>query len=148
MSDKTHSQISLKMILRNKNGEVLALKDPGSRNLEGLYDLPGGRIDGDEFENSFEEIFQREMHEEIGDIKMTSDYRAVAVGKCYNYSRAEQEKRDTPTIFVLFEGKYIEGDIKISDEHEDFKWIDLDSIQLEDYFNHGLLAGIKMYTGR
>jgi len=60
--------ISLKLILKNDAGEILALKDKEGGTLAGLYDLPGGRIDTDEFKTPFPEIIQRETQEEIGDV--------------------------------------------------------------------------------
>ena len=46
-------QVSLKLILKNKKGEVLVLKTLETGNFAGYHDLPGGRIDTDEFVVSF-----------------------------------------------------------------------------------------------
>ncbi len=95
-------QVSLKLLLKNNKGEILALKAADNGSYAGYHDLPGGRIDADEFNTDFTEIIEREVKEEI-------------------------------------------GDIKISDEHSNFKWLNLKDIKLEEYFTSGILEGVKMY---
>jgi hypothetical protein len=51
-------------------------------------------------------------------------------------------------LLVFFEAEYFGDEIKISDEHTDHKWLDLDKIELEKYFKSGILEGIKMYLGK
>ncbi len=42
--------VSLKVFLKNNKGEVLILKSLMGGSYEGFYDLPGGRINIDEYE--------------------------------------------------------------------------------------------------
>ena len=58
--------VSLKAILKNKAGEILILKARQQGTFSGFYDLPGGRIDEDEFSKSLLEILKREISEESG----------------------------------------------------------------------------------
>ena len=78
-------QISLKLILKNKKGEILALEMPENSLMAGYYDVPGGRINSDELKMPYEEIFRREVAEEIGKsvkyrlIKKTGNYICLKV---------------------------------------------------------------------
>ena len=59
--EKDFYQISLKLLLKNDVNEILALKAVDSGRFAGFYDLPGGRIDVDEFRTDFGEILAREI---------------------------------------------------------------------------------------
>lgn len=48
-------------------------------------------------------------------------------------------------IYLFFEAEYVKGEVKISDEHTGFVWLDFSKIQLEKYFKSGNLEGIMMY---
>ncbi len=138
-------QISLKLILKNKQGETLVLKAVENGSYEGFYDLPGGRINVDEFEIDFLEILKRELREEIGKVTFSADTKPVALGRHLIPAQFSDEKKDKHVLYVFFEGQYIEGEVKISEEHAAFQWLDLDKIELEEYFSSGILEGIKMY---
>jgi 8-oxo-dGTP pyrophosphatase MutT (NUDIX family) len=74
-------QISLKLLLKNNNGEVLALKSVDNGSYAGYYELPGGRIDTDEFAIDFIDILNREALEEIGNSDFKINPKPVAVGR-------------------------------------------------------------------
>lgn len=80
-------QVSLKIILKNQQGQILILKAMNEGRFAGFYDLPGGRIDVDEFSLPFEEIIDREIMEEVGNVKY----------KLYSFPVAIA--RDGPPIF-------------------------------------------------
>lgn len=65
----TYYRVSLKAIIRNKKGEVLVVKEKGSK-----WSLPGGGIDHNE---SFEAGLKREIYEEA---KITQPFLANIVG--------------------------------------------------------------------
>lgn len=141
MSEKDFYQISLKLILKNDKGEVLILKAPEDKNtFAGFYDLPGGRIDDNEFGVDFLEIIKREVAEEIGDVKVSISTKPVALGRA-----TSQKINKIRVLYIFFDAKYQDGDILISKEHIGYKWVDLRKIKLEDYFTSGILEGLKMY---
>ena len=72
-------QASLKLVLKNKKGEILALKLPKTSSMAGYYDLPGGRINAEEIKISPEKIIGRESLEEIGKVKYSLK-KPVSVG--------------------------------------------------------------------
>lgn len=143
-------QVSLKLLLKNKEGSVLILKAVDNGSFAGYYDLPGGRIDTDEFNIDFSEIVKREAKEEIGNIEFTLNQKPVAIGRHLVPELLPLNKlhRDVHVLYVFFEAEYISGDIEISNEHTDYKWINLNEFDLEKYFTSGILGGVKMYLNK
>ena len=102
-----------------KDGKVLILNDPG----EGL-DFPGGKIqDGEAKDGDASSLFrslQREVREETG--------LEIEVGNPFVvwYHEFPKNHRNYPKVVYLvgFKCKYVSGDIKLSDEHNKFKWVD------------------------
>lgn len=142
---KDFYQISLKIILKNKKREILILQAVNNGSYAGYYDLPGGRIDVNEFKVSLTEIIEREIEEEIGEIKFKLKRKPVAIGRHLIAKQYSSFKKDVRCFYLFFEATYISGKIKISKEHIGYKWINLDKIKLEDYFKSGILEGVKMY---
>jgi 8-oxo-dGTP pyrophosphatase MutT (NUDIX family) len=133
-------QISLKLFLKNSAGEVLGLKAKDDDISAGFYDLPGGRINVDEFEVSFLEILKREVKEELGDVNFEFNEKPVAISRNVNMRTGNR------IVHVFFEANYISGGIKISDEHLGYEWINLKEVELNKYFSLGILKGVMMYV--
>ena len=146
MSDHDFYQVALKVLLRNKKGEFLFLKCRDSSSHAGYYDLPGGRIDVDEFHTPFEDILAREIREEVGDIKYTLDRRPATIGrKIIPAAYTHSKERDFHILYVVFLVQYQNGEIKISAEHKDFMWLDLKSADTSKYFKEGVLECVNRY---
>ena len=56
-------EVGVKLIIQHTDGRVLLIKRRGHRSLEGIWDIPGGRIDPKE---SLLDGLRREVSEEIG----------------------------------------------------------------------------------
>jgi len=103
-----------------KNGKVLILNDP----KEGL-DFPGGKIqegeaiDGDR--TSLNKALQREVREETDLEIEVGDPFAVWYHEFNNRTHRNYGK---VVYLIAFRCKYISGEIKLSTEHNDFKWVD------------------------
>jgi len=138
-------QVSLKAILKNKNGEVLTLKTKEHSSYQGENDFPGGRIDADEFDLDFMDVLSREIKEETGDIKFKLSPRPVAIGRHLADAKYSHLNQDIKFFYVFFVGEYIEGKIIISDEHVSYRWIKLEDINPKDYFISGILEGVEGY---
>jgi len=96
----------------NKDGEVLVLNDP----VLGL-DFPGGKIQ--EGETNFTDSLKREVLEETG--------LRIEVGEPFaqwhlKLTRGQENAGET-IYLVGFKCKYLSGDVKISDEHDSYKWV-------------------------
>lgn len=137
-------QVSLKLILKNAKNAVLTLKTLHTGNFAGYYDLPGGRIDVDEFSASFEDILKREVKEEIGDI----DFRMQMIPVAAARASFMDSNKDIRILYLFFEGEYIGGDIRVSNEHADYLWVNLNTIDPTTYFMPGIREGIGMYMTR
>ncbi|MFH1404963.1 MAG: NUDIX hydrolase [Patescibacteria group bacterium] len=145
MPKRDFYQVSLKIILKNDKGEILALNGHPRGSFAGFYDLPGGRIDEDEFITPFVDIIQREVKEEIGDIKMTVNPKPVAIGRHPIPASMTSENKDLHILYIFFEANLVKGEIKISNEHDGFKWINIKKSQPAKLFKSGILEGINMY---
>jgi len=143
--EKDFYQISLKMLLRNSKGEILILKALDNGTYASYYDLPGGRINADEFNIPFTEILEREVKEEIGDIELKLRGKPVALGRHLILASMTSLKKDIHVLYVFFEAEYLNGGIKISEEHVNYEWLDLNKIELSDYFISGILEGVQFY---
>ena len=86
-------------------------------------DFPGGRIQEDEAkEDNGESLMQalrREVKEETDlEIEIMEPFTVW----CYNVPKSEHV-----TYLVGFKCKYVSGEVKLSNEHHDFHWVDKDS---------------------
>ncbi|KKU73282.1 MAG: hypothetical protein UX98_C0009G0013 [Parcubacteria group bacterium GW2011_GWA2_47_26] len=147
MSEKDFYQVSLKAILKNKDGKILALKAVATGTFGGYYDLPGGRLNVDEFSTPFVEVLEREIHEEIGDeAQFIIRPVPVAIGRHQIDPRYSGKlNREIHVLYIFFEADYLDGVLTISDEHTDHAWLDPYAIDLKQYFKSGILQGLEMY---
>lgn len=137
-------QVSLKLILKNKRGEILALAMPKNSSMTGFYDVPGGRINSDELKMSYQKIFGREVVEEIGkSVKYRLIKRPVSISR-HPYFSVKLQK-EMHIVFIFFEAMYLNGKIKTSTEHIGYQWLKLDKKNISKYFVRGLREGLKNY---
>ena len=139
--------ISLKVILKNEEGKILGLKGVPTGTLSGYFDLPGGRVDDNEFGIPFDQIINREIAEEIGDVKFKIlSPIPVSYGRSMIDKRhTDSKEKDVPVLYLFFEAEYLGGEINNSEEHTGWEWLDIRNIELDRYFKTGILEGIKMY---
>ncbi len=102
-----------------KDGKVLVLFDP----KEGL-DYPGGKIQEDEAKDgdasSLVLALQREVREETGlEIEVFNPFAVW-------YHEFPKSHRNYPKVvyLVAFKCKYVSGNVSLSDEHDNFRWVD------------------------
>lgn len=108
--------------LIKKDDEVLILTTK-----EGGIDYPGGKIQTSD--KNIIDAFKREVKEEIGlDFEIGRPFfvQSIKMGK---------GKHEGKSLYlVFFDCKFIEGNLKISDEHLDFHWVNRDNYYR---FNNG-----------
>ncbi len=145
MPEKDFYQVSLKAILKNHEGKVLVLRNPSGGVSEGFYDLPGGRIDVNEFEVPWTDILRRELEEELQLIDITIVPTPVALGRHEIPSTLTKDGRSIHVLYIFFEAMLNSGVPAISAEHLSARWVDLQKIMIDEYFMSGILQGVEMY---
>lgn len=141
--------VSLKLILKNKKGEILGLNGHPRGSFAGYYDLPGGTIEPNEFRTPHEDILRRELGEEVGIINVDINSTPIGIGRHIVPSAMTSKKEgDVFVFYVFFEGTYLGGKISISTEHSGFSWLDLKKNDPEKLFKSGMLEGIMTYLKR
>lgn len=90
--------------IENKDGKIL-LQQRGtkSRDENGLYEDVGGSVENSDM--NFKSAIIREMKEEMGNEANIESLDFSGIYHCY--------KHNTNWVFVVFKGKYIDGNINI-----------------------------------
>ena len=104
--------ISQKAVIYREDGKILALRRTASAPSRPLYwDLPGGQL---EFGEEPKEDIEREIKEEAGiDVK---DLKFLDVFATFN-------DRKQFWLTIGYRAKAVKDEIKLSFEHDDFRWI-------------------------
>ncbi len=109
--------LTIRGIIKNENDEILILKrHPQSRTDPEMWELPGGKVEKGEF---FDDALVREIKEET-DLDVEVGDFAEAVQNDYSHKR---------TVQLIMYLDNVKGDVKISDEHTDWMWADLEKIK-------------------
>lgn len=109
--------LTVRGIIKNNSDEILILKrHPKSRTDPKMWELPGGKVESGEF---FTDALVREIKEETNlDVKI-GDF-AEAIQNDYPHKR---------TVQLMMYLTDIKGEVKISDEHTEFMWANMDKIK-------------------
>ncbi len=118
--------VSLKGIVYNPKDKTFLLVNDAATETEfyknaGPWEFPGGRIQEEE---ELEVALKREIGEEIGNVQFENkgvvdcSYRLFA---------------DKPWIDIYHLLYYVEGEIKISNEHVEYRWVTQENIEKGEY---------------
>jgi 8-oxo-dGTP pyrophosphatase MutT (NUDIX family) len=103
---------SFKLIIK-KNNKILMLTESPS----GCLDFPGGRLENNEIKNPLKDLFKREIREELG-----KDIKYKILGPAIQYRRYNKTTKMN-VLVSAYEAEYLSGEIKLSDEHSKYEWI-------------------------
>ncbi len=112
-----------------KDGKLFMMKRrPNDVHKPGIWDIPGGRLELGE--NPFEGL-KREMKEETGceiEILMPIDIR--------HFVRDDEQK----ITMIMFLSKLLSDDVQLSEEHTEYKWIDIESElnEIPEFFHNAI----------
>ncbi|MFO7807217.1 MAG: nucleotide exchange factor GrpE [Candidatus Moraniibacteriota bacterium] len=131
--------LTIKAVVVRDEREVLLLKRSKDQVNPGKYDLPGGRLEEGE---TIEEALKREVAEETGlEVEMGDILKATEFPK--ENKHFKEEKRG-----LRFIAYYKSGEVKLSEEHEDFEWVSFDEalekVSAEDGFEMEKRETIEM----
>lgn len=124
-------RVALKAIIE-KDGKFLALRRSAKEEIfENIWDIPGGRM---EFGEQPIEALRREVKEEtslnIDIIKPISTW-TFFLG-------------ETQVVGITYAAKYISGDVELSDEHKEFKWLTVEEFSKLNA-HKGMIAEVEKY---
>jgi len=114
-----YQKVAVHAFIEREDGKFLVTKRSQINDyLPGLYDLPGGTV---EFGETTECALSREISEETS--------LGVKIFKpIYIYSNVQKGERHQ--FWVIYECKYIGGEIKLNpEEHDSFLWVDFDEVK-------------------
>jgi 8-oxo-dGTP diphosphatase len=122
-------EVSNYVIIFNNKLEILMVKSSLSNvKISGKWGFPGGHV---KYGESMEEAINREVEEEVNiSIKEIIPVASKVIDR---------------TLTFIFCAKYFSGEIKLSDEHSDFKWVkisEMDNLDLisEELINYAIRA--------
>ncbi len=116
MTDRPFGLV-VRAIIKDSDSNILILKRaPDSRSNPRCWELPGGKVEPGE---SFDHAMIREIKEETN--LNISLRRAAGV--------AQQDLPHIHSIHIIMTVEVNSGDLKISDEHTDYRWASLEDIK-------------------
>ena len=109
--------LTVRGIIKNSDDEILIVKrHPKSRTDPEMWELPGGKVEKKEH---FADALIREIKEETNLDCEVGDF-------CEAVQNDYMHKRTVQLIMYLDD---VSGDVKISEEHTDWMWANLDKIE-------------------
>jgi len=107
------------IIIANNEGKILILRRSSVEYYAELWDLPGGTVENGE---TLQRAAIREVKEESGlEIKLEKKYFYV-----YHYQDKEFD-------IYGFKADFVSGNVVLSEEHIEFKWISKDEYETLKY---------------
>ena len=134
IQDPGQFQITLKLFLLRED-QLLILEDRHDR----VGDLPGGRINQNEFFDPFHRTLAREVREELGTVKCSINPDPVF---CFQHFVQKDQKQALGLAFV---GAWVSGEITLSEEHSGMDWVDCKTFSPGSKFVAHMLAAVERF---
>jgi 8-oxo-dGTP diphosphatase len=113
---------SAKLFLQDEEGNfLLLLRSESSKRFKHIWDLPGGKVDPGE---SLETALRRELTEETN----------LACGELSTLGNRTFNLEEISCTETLYSADLVgQSDIRLSDEHEEHRWVTLESLESEEF---------------
>lgn len=108
--------LTVRGIIKNEDKILIVKRHPKSRTDPEMWELPGGKVENGEH---FADALVREIKEETSLDASVGDF-CDAVQNDYAHKR---------TVQLMMYMDDVEGEVKISEEHTDYMWADLEKIK-------------------
>lgn len=120
--DKYSFQYCQKIVVFSKDEkQILLARRKGETDYDGVYSFIGGKMEiGDK---NIIDGLKREKNEEVG-VNFI-----INIHPFYNTPVYFTKKDGSAMILPHYYAKYIKGDIVLSDEYSDYKWVDVSDLQ-------------------
>jgi hypothetical protein len=138
IADKDMYFVAVKAFLE-RDGELLIFKD-----RYGDWDLPGGRCRHDEFATPLVDVLRRKIAEELGD-GFAYDIGPPRILMRHQRMEAAPGNPTVRIFAVGYEARFMAGDVRMSPQHVEMKWVKLSAFDPTMYFRGGWLAGVRDY---
>jgi 8-oxo-dGTP diphosphatase len=117
---KKHLTLSAKVVIRDEEDRCLLLRrSTTSQGNPGRWDFPGGKVETGE---GFDQSVTREVREETG--------LEISIVRVVGF--AESESPERRIAYIILEGRRERGDVRLSEEHEEFLWAPVRSLSAMD----------------
>jgi mutator protein MutT len=118
---KKKPRVAVRAIITNERGEILLLKRANTRYSEGLWNLPGGKL---EYDETVESAIKAEVREETSlEVTASTFYDYID-----NLPNELSDKHYVTLVFIC----YTTGSLKLSDESSEFRWLGKDELNTID----------------
>ena len=132
MSNKKDWGLTVRGVVRKDDKLLILRRHPKSRNNPHKWELPGGKVDPGEF---FDDALVRELNEETGlEVKIDSLFEAVE-----DRFKSRRTHQYINTVQLMMNLETVSGEVQISDEHDDFKWLNME--ELKELYERDELTG-------
>ena len=113
--------VATKAIIKNNDGKFLVIFKSDTEEISpNKIDIPGGRL---KFGEKLEEGLKREIKEELG-----ITIEIIKLSRVWSLI-----KDDFHLVGLTFLAEYTSGEVQLSGEHTNFKWVDKKTIIRGDY---------------
>ena len=131
MNDKKDWGLTVRGVVREYDKILILRRHPKSRNNPHKYELPGGKVDPGEF---FDIALIREFKEETNlEVEIESLFEVVQ-----DEFISRRTNKPISTVQLMMNLEIISGELQISDEHDDFKWVSNE--ELKNLYNEDMLT--------
>lgn len=124
--------IILTGIIKDKDQLLIVRRSLDDKSYPGTWEFPGGHLDDNE---TIKEGLKRELFEEIG---FDMDFEPIITNYTDELKVKNNETKLSIEIDFIINVNKEEVEIKLSNEHIDFKWVTKDSKYLDDYIKSKL----------
>ena len=129
------TRIVLTGILRDKDLFLVVKRNENDNLYPGSWEFPGGHLEKGE---TLKDGLKRELEEEIG---FTENFNPIITHYFDELKERNNELIHDLELDFIINVDSSKMDIKLSDEHSDYKWVTRDSEYLDD-FKKGKLSNI------
>lgn len=123
-------QVGVKVLIEKGGRYLFLIRSQAFKAGPQKWDIPGGRIEVDE---PLDQALAREVSEETG-LVLSSSLELLAAQDIF----ASDKDLHVVRLTYLTRLDHSEGDVQISDEHDDYKWMSKADILAEEHVDNYL----------